>query len=116
MVSYMILLPLYGDFGRVSTLILLYITVDEVLAIFIDNDTRIKGVQLGNHEIKQRLFWLAPPFFLRDVTFLIRIKAILNYKKLLAKKYTFQKANPYRLGDIIKQLIKQDKWYGHNFP
>ena len=38
---------------EVSTLILLYITVTEVLAIFIDADTRIKGVQIGDHEIKQ---------------------------------------------------------------
>ena len=37
----------------VSTLILLYITVAEVPAIFIDADTRIKGLQIGDHEIKQ---------------------------------------------------------------
>ena len=36
---------------RVSTIILLYITVDEVLAI--DADTKIKGVQIGDNEIKQ---------------------------------------------------------------
>ena len=37
----------------VSTLILLYITVAEVLSIFIDVDTRIKRVQIGDHKIKQ---------------------------------------------------------------
>ena len=37
----------------VFTLILLDITVAEVLTIFIDADTRIKGVQIGNHEIKR---------------------------------------------------------------
>ena len=37
----------------VSTLILLYITVAEVPAIFIDGDTRIKGLQIADHEIKQ---------------------------------------------------------------
>ena len=37
----------------VSTLTLLYITVAEVPVIFIDADTRIKGVQIGDHEIKQ---------------------------------------------------------------
>ena len=36
-----------------TTLILFYITVAEVPAIFTDVDTRIKGVQLGDHEIKQ---------------------------------------------------------------
>ena len=34
-------------------LILLYIAVAEVLAIFIDADTRIKGVETGDHETKQ---------------------------------------------------------------
>ena len=38
---------------EVSTLILLYITVVEVLAIFINADRRIKGVQIGGHETKQ---------------------------------------------------------------
>ena len=53
MVSYLILLPLYKEFARVSTLILLYIAVAEVPTILIDADTRIKGVQIGNHKIKQ---------------------------------------------------------------
>ena len=37
----------------VSTLILLCITVVEVLAIFINADTSIKGVQIGDHKNKQ---------------------------------------------------------------
>ena len=37
----------------VHTLILLYVTEDEVPAIFTDADTRIKGVQIGDHKIKQ---------------------------------------------------------------
>ena len=37
----------------VSTLILLYVTVVEVLAIFINADRRIKGVQMGDPETKQ---------------------------------------------------------------
>ena len=49
MVSYLTLLPLY----EVSTLILLFATVAEVPAIFTDADTRIKGVQIGDHKIKQ---------------------------------------------------------------
>ena len=36
-----------------STLILLHITVAEVLAIFINADGRIKGVQIGDHKTKQ---------------------------------------------------------------
>ena len=37
----------------VSTLILLYVTVAEVPAIFTGADTRIKVVQIGDHKIKQ---------------------------------------------------------------
>ena len=35
------------------TLILLYVTVAEVPAIFTDADRRIKGVQIGDNKIKQ---------------------------------------------------------------
>ena len=38
---------------EVPTLILLYIAVAGVLAIFNDADTRIKGVETGDHETKQ---------------------------------------------------------------
>ena len=37
----------------VSTLILLYVTVAVVPATFTDADTRIKGLQIGYHKIKQ---------------------------------------------------------------
>ena len=36
-----------------SALILLYITLAEAPAIFTDADTRIKGVQIGDHKMKQ---------------------------------------------------------------
>ena len=38
---------------EVSTLILLNITAAKIRAIFIDADEKIKGVQIGDHEIKQ---------------------------------------------------------------
>ena len=38
---------------EVFTLILSYVTVAEVPAIFTDADARIKGVQIGDHKIKQ---------------------------------------------------------------
>ena len=41
------------NLAEVSTLILLYITVVEVFAIFINAGRRIKGVQIGDHETKQ---------------------------------------------------------------
>ena len=37
----------------VFTLILFYVTVAEVPAIFTDDDIKIKGVQIGDHETKQ---------------------------------------------------------------
>ena len=45
-----------------------YITVTEVLAIFIDSDTRVKGVQIADHEMKQNILLMAPSFLLRDIT------------------------------------------------
>ena len=53
MVSYLNLLPLYRSSPGVHNLILLYVTVAEVPAIFTDADARIKGVQVGDHKIKQ---------------------------------------------------------------
>ena len=65
MVSYLID-PLYGEFVMNVALILLYIAVTEVLTIFTDADTRIKGVQIEDHEIKQQIFPMRLQFFLRD--------------------------------------------------
>ena len=48
MVSYMILLPSYDEFARV-----VHSHMAEVPAIFIDVDARIKGVLIGDREIKQ---------------------------------------------------------------
>ena len=45
---------------------LLCIIVAEVLAIFIDADTRIKGIQIGDHEIKIVNFADDTTIFLRD--------------------------------------------------
>ena len=59
-----------------STFILLYITVVEVLAIFIIADTMINGVQIGNHETKQNILLITTPFFLRDITCLTRMQVI----------------------------------------
>ena len=39
--------------SEVSTCILLYVTVAEVPAIFTDVDRKIKGIQIGDHKIKQ---------------------------------------------------------------
>ena len=62
----------------VSTLILVYVTVAKVRAIFIDADTKKKGVQLSDHELKQYVLLMTPPFFLQDITYLTRIQMLLK--------------------------------------
>ena len=78
MVSYLNLLPLYRNSPEVHTLILLYVTVAEVPAIFTDAGTKIKGVQIGDHKIKQQVLLIAPPFFLRDIICFTRIPVNLK--------------------------------------
>ena len=46
-----------------STLILLCNTLAEVFSFFIDADPRIKGVQIGDHEIKQYVLLMTLLFF-----------------------------------------------------
>ena len=57
MVSYLTFYPYMTSSPGVYTLILLYVmlyvTVAEALPIFTDADTRTKGVQIGDHKIKQ---------------------------------------------------------------
>ena len=66
---------------------LLCITVAEMLVIFIDANTRIKGIQIGDQEIEIIDFTDDTTIFLRDFNCLTKIELISNYfKKLLAQK------------------------------
>ena len=56
--------------------IVLYITVAYVFASFIDADKRIKGIQIGDREIKLVNFADEITFFLADITCLKRIHMI----------------------------------------
>ena len=67
-----------GSSPGVSTLILLYITVTEILDIFIDVDTEIKRVLIGDHKIKQQIFAMATSIFLKDITCHTRIQVVLK--------------------------------------
>ena len=58
----------------VSTLILLYITVVEALAIFINADRRIRGVQIGDHETKQYVLLMTSPIFFGELPALLERK------------------------------------------
>ena len=57
---------------------LLYNTAAEVPANLINADKRIKGIQIGNHEIKIVNFTVNTIIFLRDITCLNRIQVILR--------------------------------------
>ena len=61
---------------------LLYNIVTEVFANPINADKRIKGIQIGGHEIKIVNFTGNTTIFLRDITCLNRIQVILRlYEK-----------------------------------
>ena len=72
---------------------LLYISGVKVLAVFINADTRIKCVQIGNHEMK--IFNFSDDttlFLLRDINCHTRIKSILKlYEKAYSSKMNFSK-------------------------
>ena len=55
---------------------LLCIIVVEVLAISTDADTRIKGIQIGDHEIKIINFADGTTIFLRDFSCLTKLELI----------------------------------------
>ena len=57
---------------------MLYNIVAEVLANFINADKRIKGIQIGDHEIKIVNFTDNTTIFLRDITCFERVQVIIN--------------------------------------
>ena len=70
----------------------------QVLAIFIDNETRIKSIQIADHEIKIVNFADDTIIFLRNVGCLTKKGFILQLcEKASSSKTTFQKARPYDL-------------------
>ena len=72
---------------------LLYIIAAEVLASFINANKRIKGVQIGGHEIKIVNFADNTIIFLRDITCLDRIQVILKlYEDASSSKINFSKS------------------------
>ena len=73
---------------------LLYIIAAEVLANFINANNKIKGIQIGDHEIKIVYFADDTTIFLRDVTCLNRIQVILKLcEDASSSKITFQKSS-----------------------
>ena len=60
---------------------------------------RIKGIQVGDHEIKVANFADNTTIFLRDITWLIRIQVILKlYEDASSSKINFSKVKPFGSG------------------
>ena len=71
----------------------LYFIADEVPASFINTNKRIKGIQIGDHEIKIVNFADDTTIFLRDITCLDRIQMILKlYEDASSSKINFSKS------------------------
>ena len=95
---------------------LLYIIAAEVLAIFIIADTRVKGVQIGTHEIKIINFADDTTIFLRDIDCLTRIQAILNlYEKASSSKINLSKSQALWAGTYKNRYDKPGKMAWSNF-
>ena len=81
------------------------------------SSTRIKVIQIGDHEIKIVNFVDSTTIFFRDITWLNMIQRILKlHEDAYTLKINFSNAKPYGLEHIKIELINQDKWNGHNFP
>ena len=70
--------------------LVLHIMAAEVLANFIDANKSIKGVQIGNHEIKLVNFAEYITIYVGDITCLNRIQVILKlYEEAPSSKINF---------------------------
>ena len=74
---------------------------------------RIKGIQVGEHEIKVANFADNTTIFLRDITWLIRIQVILKlYEDTSSSKINFSKVKPFWCGAYKNRMdqLGQMKW------
>ena len=98
----MTLLHLSKDFVSVAHSTCCY----ALLGILINAETRIKGIQIGDHEIKIVNLADDTIISLRDFSYPTKIELILKlYGKVASSKVTFQKSRPF----IKIELINQDK-------
>ena len=68
----------------------------EVLANFIDADKRMKGVKIGDHEMKLVNFADDIAIFLGDIAFFNRIQVILKlYEEDSSSKINFSKSQAW---------------------
>ena len=79
---------------------LLYIVASVLLANFIIADTKIKGIQIGSHEIKVVNFADDTTIFLRDINCLDRTQTILElYEIASSSKINFSKSHAVWAGE-----------------
>ena len=91
---------------------LLCIILAEVLAIFIDANTRIEAIQIGDHEIKIVNFADNTTIFFRDFICLTKIELILKLppKVSSSKIKFFKKPVLMRCGIIRIDKPRQMAW------
>ena len=93
MVSYLCLLLSSKTSSGCPLSMLLCIIVAEVLAIFTDVDTRIKGINIGDNEIEIVKLADDTTIFLRDLSCLTKIELILELpQKASSSKISFSKS------------------------
>ena len=84
---------------------LLHITAAEVLVNFVIVNIRIKGIQIGNQEIKIVNFPGDTTIFLRDINCLNRKQTILKlYKKTSSSMINFSKSQVSWVGEYRNRL------------
>ena len=105
------LIPMCVRQGCLMSMLLLYNITVEVLDNLINADKRIKGIQIGDNDIKIVNFADNTTIFLRDITCLNRIQVILkpyeNAKIKFWRQY-FRKAKALWAG-VYKNRIDQPR-------
>ena len=77
----------------------LFVIAIETLALFIRNDTNIKGIRLGDKEIKQVLYADDITIFVRDINSVNRLKIVLdNFEAVSGLKVNKEKTHFIWLG------------------
>ena len=110
MISYSTLLLLCKEFTRDAHPQCCCALLQLVLGNFIDADKRIKGIQIGDHEINLVDIADDITIFLRDITCLNRIQKILKlYEEASNSKNNFSESQALRTGAYKNKTDKPGK-------
>ena len=96
---------------------MLYNTAAEVLANLLNADKRLKEIQIGDDEIRMVNFTGNTTIFLRYITCLNRIQAILRLYEKDKLVYMHHPIKPslYGVVHIKIEFINLVNWNSHNF-